>query len=170
MQRVYPKLFRACVVLIVIGSVRSKAFGLTQSVPVGGFVASAFESLNIGERFCQQGLVAMNLLPLSGQSLQCHRQAAAGQIWHTHSLEQQKASILDNQIASVSTLASIPADPLVAVDQFQCCRAPIKQGNSMPLVLNDLEKSFAAAFDRAKIVLALEQLIGLFEFILFEES
>ena len=130
-ERIYPDAFDG--LRVAMESVELAAsLGITQVLPVGGFVAGAGEARLFNEGFEQQRAIRVARVPVFGQASTDQREGARSEVTTGYPRQDEEARVVDDEVQTVSALRCGPTDRSIARLGFPGARSKAKNSDDVP--------------------------------------
>ena len=159
-QRFDPELLGPFVRNIELSTLAAVALGEAERGPACGFIAGASVALDVGESLTEQGLVAKVLVPVLGQRTHGMGQCFAGEIGPPGGFGNDKAHVVDDEVAPPRTGLRIPADPRFAVFEVVGTRRPLNGGDGLAILTDEVHQAVADGAKFSERMFFLQPFIG----------
>src|SRR5450759_604874 len=154
-ERIYPDAFDG--LRVAMESVELAAsLGITQVLPVGGFVAGAGEARLFNEGFEQQRAIRVASVPVFGQASTDQREGARGEVTTGYPRQDEEARVVDDQMQVSLALLAAPADGVIARLSFPGARAEAEHGDDFPCSAHEVAQLRTGQGLMSEVVMALD--------------
>src|ERR1019366_5649482 len=132
------------------------SLGITQVLPVGGFVASAGEARLFDEGFEQDGAIRVASVPVFGQASADQAEGARGEVATGNPRQDEEAGVIDDEVQMALALLAAPADGLIARLGFPGAGAEAEHGDDFSGGAHEVAQLGAGQRLMPQVVMALD--------------
>jgi hypothetical protein len=98
-------------------------------------------AFDVGERLAEQRLITKVFAPVGRQGFDAVGERFAGEVGAARGLADQKADVVDDEIAAARTDQAVPADPGLAVLEMISARRPLDHRDGFSALADDVEEA-----------------------------
>ncbi len=127
--------------------------------PVGGTVGGAGEAITVGERFEEQGAIAVTSRPVGGELAGSQGEDAGGQIAYRNPGQYQEARVVDDQVQAGLALVGGPANEVVAGRGLPGCGTEAQHPQQDAVTVDEVAQLRAGEGVEAQVVILRDEIV-----------
>ena len=127
-QRVDENIFDGLTIKHMIPIHAAAARRTAKLNPIGSFVSRSLVTCAVDQGFKQQGAIAIQSFPVSGQALSCQRKNLAGKTANGNVRRNQESTVGNDELKVPFAFFGVPADPGVARRHLPCRTGKLQTG------------------------------------------